>query len=68
MNDRIEVLLEIYKYGHSQAVLEMRSQKLKRDILKCSPPEPIEPLCRFEPCHKPEKLEKQLKDEGEVPK
>jgi uncharacterized phage infection (PIP) family protein YhgE len=56
--------LEIQKYAHADAALELSRQKdMRRQIEACCPPPVAEPVCRYEPCWAPGRLQERRDDQ-----
>jgi septal ring factor EnvC (AmiA/AmiB activator) len=53
-------LAELYKMSHAEAALELeRLRKLEAQLLACCPPEEPRPVCVYQPCPAPPRLEEE---------
>jgi hypothetical protein len=51
-------LVDMFSTVHADAALDLeRREELNRKIEECCPPKPRPPVCVYEPCEKPERIE-----------
>jgi hypothetical protein len=51
-------LVDMFSTVHADAALDLeRRDELKREIERCCPPKPEPPVCVYEPCEKPARIE-----------
>ncbi len=57
INQSTGTLLQLYESVHPEAALVFeRTEALRKQLLACCPPEPVPPVCTYEPCPAPRPL------------